>query len=273
MVFVFWYGIVIHMINYIDIHSHLHDTAFDIDRSDVLARMREEGVSTITIGTDIVSSKQASFLAEHEENVFASVGIHPRDDEHAVWDPDTLVALASRNTTVAIGECGLDYFGGVHDNEKRRQQELFERHIDLALTKDLPLMLHVRDAYDDTLAILEERSRKEGGRLRGNVHFFVGDNTIAKRFLDIGFTVSFTGVITFTHDYDEVVAYVPNTMIMAETDAPYVAPVPFRGKRNEPVYVREVYARIAAIRGCSESDVRKHINSNACRFFALEKFT
>jgi TatD DNase family protein len=259
------------MINYIDIHSHLHDTAFDIDRSDVLARMREEGVSTITIGTDIVSSKQASFLAEHEENVFASVGIHPRDDEHAVWDPDTLVALASRNTTVAIGECGLDYFGGVDESEKKRQRELFEQHINLALTSNLPLMLHVRDAYDDTLTILEERARKEGERLRGNVHFFAGDRMVAKRFLDIGFTVSFTGVITFTHDYDEVVSYVPADMIMAETDAPYVAPTPFRGKRNEPVFVREVYARIAAIRDVEETNIRQHINETARRVFIQKR--
>ncbi len=254
---------------FIDIHSHLHDEAFDADREDVLFRMRGESVGTITVGTDIASSERASLLAEREEGIFASVGIHPRDDEGAVWDEDALSTLASRDTTVAIGECGLDYFGGVEEKEKKRQQELFEHHIDLALTTNLPLMLHVRDAYDDTLAILTERAQKEGERLRGNVHFFAGNTDVAKRFFDIGFTISFTGVITFTHDYDEVVSYAPSDMMMAETDAPYVAPVPFRGKRNEPVYVREVYARIASIRGVSEGDMHEHINRTARRVFGL----
>jgi TatD DNase family protein len=257
--------------NYFDIHSHLHDPVFDADRADVLARMRKGKVSTITIGTDMVSSKQASLLAEQEESVFASIGIHPRDNQDAVFDEATLMALAQKKKTVAIGECGLDYFGGVDESEKKRQQELFEQHINLALVSNLPLMLHVRDAYDDTLAILEERAREEGERLRGNVHFFAGDRLIARRFFDMGFTVSFTGVITFTHDYDDVVSYAPSTMIMAETDAPYVAPVPFRGKRNEPVFVREVYARIAALRGESEEDIQKHMSNTVARMFALKR--
>jgi TatD DNase family protein len=257
--------------NYFDIHSHLHDEVFDVDRADVLARMREGEVGTITVGTDIVSSERASHLAENEDNIFASVGIHPRDNQDAVFDENILMTSAQKGKTVAIGECGLDYFWGVDESEKKRQQELFERHIDLALTSDLPLMLHVRDAYDDTLAILEERARKEGERLRGNVHFFAGDRMVAKRFLDIGFTVSFTGVITFTHDYDEVVSYVPADMIMAETDAPYVAPTPFRGKRNEPVFVREVYARIAAIRDVEETNIRQHINETARRVFIQKR--
>lgn len=132
-------------------------------------------------------------------------------------------------------------------------------------------MLHVRDAYDDVLAILEYRAQKGGERLRGNVHFFAGDKNTAKRFFDIGFSVSFTGVITFTHEYDEVVEYAPKDMIMAETDAPYVAPVPFRGKRNEPLYVREVYQKIADIRRVSDRNIQEDVNINAERIFGLSE--
>lgn len=244
---------------FIDIHSHLHDPAFDADRSEALSRMREEGVGTITVGTDIASSRSAVELAESEDTVWASVGIHPHDNRTELFDRGVFQTLSTSEKVVAIGECGLDYFGGVNEEEKKRQQNLFEEHIDFALQRNLPLMLHVRDAYDDVLAILERRAQKEGNRLWGNVHFFAGSCEIAKRFFDIGFTISFTGVITFTHDYDEVVAYAPNDMIMAETDAPYVAPVPFRGKRNEPLYVIEIYNKIAALKKISEQEVKKNI--------------
>lgn len=255
---------------YFDIHSHIHDPAFSADRSEVLLRMREGNVGTITIGTDITSSQKAVELAETEEGIWASVGVHPRDNPDEIFDTEALENLAVSEKVVAIGECGLDYFGGVDEEEKKRQWNLFEEHINLALNTDLPLMLHVRDAYEDTLAILEHCAKGEGERLRGDVHFFVGNKVIAKRFFDMGMTISFTGVITFTHDYDEVVAYAPKDMIMAETDAPYVAPVPFRGKRNEPLYVKEVYKKIAALRGESEEEMQKYISSTANQVFALE---
>jgi TatD DNase family protein len=254
---------------YFDIHSHLHDPVFDADRREVFLRMARENVGTITIGTDMSSSQKAAELAEKEEGVWASVGIHPRDNPNEIFEVEALKNLAAREGVVAIGECGLDYFGSVDPKEKKRQQDLFEEHIDLALNTDLPLMLHVRDAYDDVLALLEHRAKREGERLRGNVHFFAGDTEVAKQFFDIGFSISFTGVITFTHDYDEVVAYAPKDMIMAETDAPYVAPAPFRGKRNEPLYVKEVYKKIAALRGETEESMREEINTTAIRVFGV----
>lgn len=250
---------------YFDIHSHLHDPAFDADRSEVLLRMKEGSVGTITIGTDIASSRDAVELAESEDTVWASVGIHPHDNHTELFDEGVFRNLSSSEKVVAIGECGLDYFGGVSEEEKKRQQDLFEEHIDVALHVDLPLMLHVRDAYDDVLAILERRAQED--RIWGNVHFFAGDTQTAKRFFDIGFSISFTGVITFTHDYDAVIAYAPEELIMAETDAPYVAPVPWRGKRNEPLYVKEVYKKIANIRGTTEEDMRKEMNATFTRMF------
>ena len=231
--------------------------------------MREGSVGTITIGTDIAASRSAVELAESEDNVWASVGIHPHDNRTEVFDESTLRNLVLSKKVVAIGECGLDYFGDIDEEEKKRQQNLFEEHIDLALDRELPLMLHVRDAYEDVLAILEVRAREEGNRIRGNVHFFAGDTGVAKRFFDIGFSISFTGVITFTHDYDDVIRFSPSDMMMAETDAPYVAPVPFRGKRNEPLYVKEIYKKIAVIRETSEDNMRKIINKNVEHIFGI----
>lgn len=158
------------------------------------------------------------------------------------------------------------------EHEKKRQRELFEQQISIAKKVGKPLMIHGRpsrgsmDAYEDILTILK------GSDVVGNVHFFVGDTTIAKRFLDIGFTMSFTGVITFTHDYDEVIRYLPQENIMSETDAPYVTPVPYRGKRNEPAHVTQVVQTIANIRGEDEENIRNAIIQNAQRVFHLTTF-
>lgn len=130
-------------------------------------------------------------------------------------------------------------------------------------------MLHCRNAYEEVLHILKYYKKEAGEKLRGNVHFFAGSIEQAKRFLDLGFTMSFTGVVTFTHDYDEVVKYLPLDSIMSETDAPFVAPVPFRGQRNEPSFVIGVLKKIAEIRGVDEENIKKAILSNAKRVFGL----
>jgi TatD DNase family protein len=155
-------------------------------------------------------------------------------------------------------------------------KELFEAQIALAVEMDKPLMLHGRpspqsmDAYQDMLTVLRKAYETHGTTVRGNVHFFVGDRTIAESFFALGFTISFTGVITFTHDYDEVIKNAPLDRIMAETDAPYVSPAPYRGKRNEPIHVREVVKRIAEIRGEDEEIVRQALMANAERSFGLQ---
>ena len=289
--------------NYFDIHSHLYFPDFDRDREEVIEKMKTEGIGTITIGTDFQSSEKAIALAEKHEHLFATVGWHPGDItiESNIGDiSPKLEELVSRispkrsvgneeaeaiaTTVVAIGECGLVYFRMDASNAelKQIQKNIFQAHIDLALTRDLPLMLHIRpkaktqDAYLDALEILEKITQGNAlgnSKLRGNVHFFVGDMDVLKRFLNIGFTVSFTGVITFTHDYDELVRYVPQDMIMSETDSPFVAPAPHRGTRNSPLFVPEVVQRIADLREEPLEEVKKALVENAHRSFFGKPFS
>ena len=158
----------------------------------------------------------------------------------------------------------MDYFKLEDESIKERQKELFKQHIKLAKEVGKPLMLHIRDSYDDVLNILE--SEQAG---RAHAHFFAGSWEVAQKFLARGDTISFTGVITFTNAYDEVVKNTPIESLMAETDAPFVAPAPYRGKRNEPAYVVEVYKKIAALKGLPEEEVRGALLANAKRVFRL----
>jgi TatD DNase family protein len=158
---------------------------------------------------------------------------------------------------------------------KLRQKELFDQHIRLAMELGKPLMIHARpskgsmDAYEDVLVVLELIFKKYPGKISGNFHFFVGDLVVAKRVLDLGFTMSFDGPITFARDYDEVIKYIPLDMILSETDAPFAAPAPYRGKRNEPAYVEEIVKKIAEIRGEDFEKVRETLVQNAIRVFKL----
>jgi len=266
---------------YFDIHSHLNDKRYANDLPGVLTRMRGANVVSIVVGTDREMSQRAVALAGAHDDLWATVGLHPTDNHAEDFDDAAYLALAREPRVVAIGECGLDYYWFTHprsgdggpadvEKEKRRQHRLFEAHIAIAQKTHKPLMVHGRptrgtmDAYDDILTILK---RHPG--LRGNIHFFVGNTNIAKQFLDLGFTMSFTGVLTFTHDYDEVVKYIPLDHIMSETDAPYVAPIPHRGLRNEPAFVVETVKAIARIRGEDEEKVRGALLENAYRSFKL----
>ena len=260
---------------YFDIHSHLYFSSFDVDREAEIAKIKEAKIGAISIGIDFESSQKAISLSEGHENLFASVGQHPGDIfADAVFD-SRLESIASDEKVLAIGECGLDYFRLFYGDYERKpvQKKIFQDHIDLALKLDKPMMLHVRpsngtmDAYKDALEILENQFKVSGDKLRGNVHFFVGSVEILKRFLALGFTVSFTGVITFTQDYDQLIKYVPLDMVMSETDTPFVAPVPHRGGRNSPLYIPEVIKRIADIRGENFEDVKIALCNNALRCF------
>ncbi|MEX1027895.1 MAG: TatD family hydrolase, partial [Candidatus Paceibacterota bacterium] len=256
--------------SYIDIHAHLDAYEPEV-RADVLARMREHATGAITIGTDPASSRQAVEIAHHEDAVAACVGVHP---DHATGtDLHELATLAADPGVVAIGECGFDYFRVGRSEVRKLQQGVFEHQIALALEHAKPLMLHLRpspgstDAYDDALDLLEQYARAHGEALTGNAHFFAGSLEHARRFLDIGFTLSFTGVITFTHDYDEVVRFLPQDMIHAETDSPFVTPVPHRGTQNEPSYVRYVVEQLAVIRGEDPEELGRALVDNARRCF------
>lgn len=257
-----------------DIHSHVNDSAFDGEHDEVFQRLSESGGVTITVGTDIDMSTKACEIARKYDNSYACIGQHPVDRREESFDPRAYNALLNQCTkVVAIGECGLDYFRTDSDDikEKKRQRGLFEAQIDFAAEHDLPLMLHIRgdEAHRDVLQVLREGKKHHGDLVRGNVHFFSESTDIARQFYDIGFSTSFTGVITFTDAYDEAVAYAPGDMIMSETDAPYVAPVPFRGKRNEPVYVERVVERIAQIRGGAPTDTAEMLVKNAYRIFNI----
>ena len=262
--------------DYFDIHSHIYFPDFDLDRIDEIKKIQEAKIGTITIGTDFVTSQKSIQIAEENKNFFASIGQHPGDLlQDSVFD-ERLKDLADNKKVVAIGECGLDYFRMKADDLELKtiQKTIFEYHIDLSLDKDLPLMLHIRgskgsmDAYLDALTILEHHAKISGDKLRGNAHFFAGDMEILNRFLAIGFTVSFTGVITFTKDYDKFIKATPLDRLMSETDAPFVAPAPYRGKRSSPLYVPIVVEKLAELKGEPLETVKKALISNTLRVFS-----
>ena len=277
---------------YIDIHCHLDFKYYDADRQEVLARMKKGEVGAITIGTDLESSKKAVEIAEENENIWACIGMHPEKPQGETLGNSQGLTLGFREEefqklvqnpkVVAIGECGLDWFRVTPENlesEKTRQTALFKKQIEFALKYYKPLMLHCRDSYDDVLAILEsykEAAGPEAEKLKGNSHFFAGNTEQAKKFLDLGFTMSFTGVITFLSrqssakagtDLYEVIKYLPVESIMSETDAPFVAPVPYRGKRNEPSYVIEVVKKLAELKGVETETMRAILLANAQKLF------
>lgn len=280
------------MPHFFDIHSHLHFPAYAIDREEVIRRAIDNGVWMINVGTSKKTSQQAVALANnYEEGVYATIGLHPihTDESHkdedessddlteTEFDYEFYKKLALDKKVLAVGECGLDFFH-LDKGTKERQIEIFKKHIELSLDVDKPLMLHIRDAYTEALEILKEYYEKSEGRLKGNVHFFAGDLKTANEFLALGFTLSFTGVVTYPKskkpdmpDYEEIIKNAPIDMIMAETDAPYVAPMPFRGKRNESLYVREVVVKIAEIKGLSVEETVQTLTDNAFRVFGFSE--
>jgi TatD DNase family protein len=259
-----------------------------MDREGILTSMREKSVATIVIGTDILESEKAVILADTEGNVWASVGLHPADNIYEEFNYELYKNLAEHKKVVAIGECGLDYFyiekffeadkeksekiNWNKDAEQDRQQNIFIEHIRLASEMDLPLMLHIRDvegslsAYEDAIQIIKNAKEKYQN-IRGNVHFFASTTDIAKQFVDLGFTVSFTGVITFAHDYDEVIKSLPIESLHAETDSPYVTPNPVRGTVNNPNNVIYVVNKLAELRGENEDKMAEMLMENAKRLY------
>ncbi len=277
---------------YIDIHSHVNFKTFDEDRDFIIRRALNKDTWVINVGTQINTSKHAIEIAhQYPEGVYAIIGLHPihtdasyHDEKELgeggkeftsrgeLFDKEAYRELLKDPKVVGIGECGLDYFHCTEESIEK-QKKAFIEQIELANEVGKPLMLHIRcgakdksvkigQAYSDALAILTQHAK-----VKGDVHFFAGDWEEAKGFLDFGFTLSFTGVITFTHDYDEVICNTPLEMIMAETDSPYVAPVPYRGTRNEPIHVSEVVKKIAEIKLLPEDEVARAIVANAKRVF------
>lgn len=262
---------------YFDIHSHVNFKDYDQDLTEVLARMEEVGVWTMTVGVDKKTSEEAVAFAKGKENFYATIGLHPTDTVTETFSESRYKELVSDPKVVAIGECGIDYFRIEGDiaEEKKRQWREFEKHVEFAVKYDKPLMIHCRpskgtvDAYIEMADFLERKKKEAGERLRGNMHFFVGNADVAQRFYTIGFSTSFTGVLTFTHDYDDVVRLAPLDMLMTETDAPFAAPQPFRGRRNEPSYVKYVVEAISRIRNQDIEEVKEAMFANARRVFGI----
>lgn len=263
----------------IDCHGHLNSADYDADRDEVVARAKEAGVASIAVGVSAESSARAIELAG--DGRYATIGLHPLyvrggsaeagESGGEVFDAPLFEAHALSSGAVAIGECGLDYsrlpIGG-EAGAKALQRAAFEGQIALAASVGKPLMIHCRDAYDDCLGVLDEAARA-GMRVGANFHFFAGSEDHLRVILDRGYTVSFTGVITFAPDYAPLVRYAPLDRILSETDCPYVAPKPHRGRRNEPAFVWETICAIAALKNLPEPDVSAQLLANACSAFRL----
>jgi len=257
----------------IDSHAHLDAPAYDGDRPGVLQRARDAGVRAIvTIGVEktLEGVQRAVAIAEENDAVYATVGFHPHDA--AKVGPESFSGirdLAGRPKVVGVGETGLDYH--YMHSPVRVQQDLFRRTLRLARGLNLPVVIHTREADADTVAILRESLGEGTGPLVGVVHCFSGDYALARRVLDMGLDISFTGVITFpaAAPLRDVLKQVPLDRVLLETDCPYLAPVPFRGKRNEPAFVALVAQRVAELLGKSVQEVARVTGGNAVRLFRL----
>lgn len=263
------------MIKLFDSHTHVQLEQFNKDRDEVIKRALDAGIWMVNVGDDKKTSIDAVELTEkYPEEVFASVGQHPTRKE--IFDYDFYKKLAKNDKVVAIGECGLDYYHNQienvkiknkNDNSKLKnfkeiQRDLFIKHIELSKEVNKPLMIHCREAFGDLIKILNSQSSLLNP-IPGILHFFTGALDDAKKLLGMGFNFTFGGLVTFNRDYDDVIKFLPLEKIMVETDAPYVAPAPYRGKRNEPVYVIEVAKKIAEIKGVSFEKVCEQTTSNA----------
>jgi TatD DNase family protein len=250
----------------IDSHAHLDDRAFGKDRAVVIARAFAEEIGVITIGADLRSSREAVHLAERHRRIWATVGAHPHGAKHV--DASTLEALerlARRDVVVAIGEIGLDYYRDLSPRDVQRRA--FREQLNLAHRLDLPICLHDRESTDDLLAIL----RDTGAEHRGVVHSFLGDAEVAQEFLELGLHLGIGGPVTFPKNgaLREAVKDVPVERLLIETDCPYLPPVPYRGRRNEPSYVAYVAEEIARVKGINVEDGARRTTENAVRLFDL----
>ncbi|MBZ0299892.1 MAG: TatD family hydrolase [Anaerolineae bacterium] len=258
----------------IDTHCHLNFDAYDADRDDVLMRAAQAGVSqVINPGVDLLSSQAAIDLARQYPAVFAAVGVHPNSS--ADFSPEvvgSLKALAKTDKVVAIGEIGLDYYWD--KSPKLAQYAAFEAQLALAAQLELPVIIHNREASEDVMAVLESWATNLPSSLKdrpGVLHSFSASQSIAARALAIGFCLGFTGPVTFKNadELRSVALSTPLDRILVETDGPFLTPVPYRGKRNEPAYIPYIVDRVANLKPLSSEDVARCTTDNAVRLFRL----
>lgn len=273
----------------IDVHTHAQFAEFDIDRDAVILRALDAGIWMINVGTDQRMSETAVDSAhKYEVGVFATAGLHPTEIREE-FNYDFYKKLAEASKVVAIGECGLDYAvfarergerlqkrasaevrdeGGLQQEKIAKQKLVFKAQIKLANEIKKPLMIHCRDAFADLIDILTS-NRQLLTASPGVCHFFSGTIEDARKLIDLGFSFSFGGVITFAKEYEKLIKFIPLDRILLETDAPYVAPIPYRGKRNEPAYVEEVAKKIAKILNKNFDEVAKITTQNAIKIFGI----
>lgn len=251
----------------IDTHAHLEMEAFDRDREEVLKRAAEAGLTAIiTVGTTLADCEKAVALAGQYPLLYAAIGVHPHEVKGIdAGTYDALRLLARRDKVVALGEIGLDFF--YNHSPREVQLRRFAEQLALAEELDMPVIIHDREAHAETLDIL----RPWKGRLRGVFHCFSGDRTMARECLDMGFHLSVAGPVTYpkADRLREVVREIPIERLLIETDAPYLAPQPRRGKRNEPSYVAETAGCLAEVRGVPVDELKGLTAANARRLFRI----
>lgn len=290
----------------IDSHCHVHFRAYDHDMDDVIKRTLEAGVFMITVGTQKDTSRYALEVAERYDGVWATVGLHPNHltkqeffDEDELPPPDAVLSyekkasdpgarvrtreelfdleyyrtLAEHPKCVAIGECGLDYYRIPEDADveivKEKQRATVRAHFDLATEMNLPVSIHCRDAYVEQTQMIREYTQAGKLKRRGVIHCFTGTESEARAFIDLGFLISFSGIVTFGKNLQEVARALPLEKLLIETDAPYLTPAPDRGKRNEPWKVKYVAEKIAELKGVSVEEVAHRTTENATSLFHL----
>ena len=249
----------------IDSHCHLNFPDLAQRLPEVLANMAEAGVDkAIAISVSRQSFEEVHAIAQNHPNIYATVGIHPDDPEAEEFSLEELLERAARPKVVAIGETGLDYHWCKGDLAWQHQR--FALHIEAANRSGLPLVIHTRDAAEDTMRLLREHQAHAGV-----IHCFTEDVHAAKLALDLGFYISFSGIVTFKNAtaIQEAARYVPLDRLLVETDSPYLAPVPKRGKPNEPAYVRHTAAFVAQLRGDSLENIAQATTANCLRLFNL----
>lgn len=256
-----------------DSHCHPQMAQYDKDREEMLKRAKDAGVFMICVGVDYETSKQGIELAQKHENIWASVGLHPNDNLSERFNSMIYHTISQEPKVVAFGEIGLDYYRTEKAEDQKFQKERFIQQLELAKELKKPLILHCRDgksgstgpAYRDMVEILSQGYASNGGV----IHSFTGNAEEAKQFLDLGLYLGFNGIITFARQYDEVVRATPLDKILLETDAPYLTPKPYRGKRNEPAYVIEVAKKVAELKNESLERVIEQTTNNCQKLFNI----
>ena len=256
---------------FFDSHAHLNFKAFNNDYLKIIKNCLDKNLWLINVGSRYADSERAVAIAEnYEKGVWAAIGLHPTsaEDENFVYQKYLTLAKNS-DKVVAIGETGLDYYRVKNPESRIGQKKLFLEHLRLAKEINRPLIIHCREAHDDLIEILNSKLNTLNSKLNGVIHCFSGNRQQAEQYLELGFFIGFTGIITYSSEYDEIIKNLPLEKILIETDCPYLAPVPRRGQRNEPAYITYTAQKIASLRGLSLEKTAKQTADNALNLFQI----